>query len=425
MLKNRLLGLAACACLLAAGPVAAGEIDFDQGFDLKRLVESLKAKAARETAGDKSRAASWTIMAYINAKNNLEKYALLNVNQMEMVGSSDKVKIAVELGRMSRYDSSDGGWKGERRYILEKDGDPGHISSPVLQKMSKADMGDWRHLVDFVQWAQAQAPAQHYMLIVWNHGSGWTIQRQGEVVINGISYDDETGNHMSTLDLGRALASIGKIDVYASDACLMQMAEVDYQIKEHADYIVGSEETEADEGYTYNTFLGPIVARPSMSSADVAKLAVESYRSHYAQKGEGATQSAVRSEVLSRLPALLNGWTKAIMAADEAGVVKEARSKTLRFADSDNKDLLDFVELVDKASGSADVRRRGAELQNLLGEGIIANGATGTDYANAKGLAIYLPDSAYDSDYDSLAWAADAGWAKFVRWTLGRQASRE
>ena len=28
-------------------------------------------------------------------------------------------------------------------------------------------------LRDFVKWAVTEHPAQHYMLVIWNHGAGW------------------------------------------------------------------------------------------------------------------------------------------------------------------------------------------------------------------------------------------------------------
>jgi hypothetical protein len=306
-------------------------------------------------------------MVYINAKNNLEQFGLLNTRQMEMVGSTDKVKVAVELGRLSTYDSSDGGWKGERRYIIQKSNDPSRITSPVLQELQGKDMGDWHHLVDFVTWAKQTAPAQHYMLVVWNHGSGWDKSASyKENWLRGISYDDESGNHMSTPDLGSALAAFGKIDIYASDACLMQMAEVDYQIKDYASYIVGSEQTEPGDGYTYNTILGPLVAQPGMSARDLAKVTVKSYQDHYASSSDGATQSAVDVATLPQMTSLIDGWAKAVMNANEGDVVKNARSQAQSFEVSDNKDLLHFVSLVDAATQDQDVKTQGAKLEDFL-----------------------------------------------------------
>ena len=235
--------------------------------------------------------AEWTIMVYINGKNDLEPYALKDMNEMEMVGSNPKMNIVVEAGRMAGYSEEDGDWKGMRRYLITKDNDVNKISSKPLEKIAKADMGDYRTLAAFGQWAKAAYPARKYMLIVWNHGSGWEKGLK-DVVSKGISYDEETDNHITTPQLGMALKAIGKVDVYGSDACLMQMPEVDYELRNSADYIVGSEETEPGDGYTYNTFLGPLAANPSMSPAQLALVAVDSYANHYQQSGEAPPRAS-------------------------------------------------------------------------------------------------------------------------------------
>ncbi|MDD5657312.1 MAG: clostripain-related cysteine peptidase [Elusimicrobia bacterium] len=416
MLKKLFVGIVACASLLGAGNAAAEKFDFDQGVSVKDIVARVQAETAR-LAAPKAGKASWTVMVYINAKNNLESYGLKDVNEMELVGSTDKVKIAVELGRIQGFDSSDGNWTGQRRYIIAKDKDTSKVTSPVLQEIPKADMGSWNHLVEFANWARDNAPADHYMLVVWNHGSGWNkAARRGSVVVTGISYDDETGNHMTTQDLGQALAALGKIDIYASDACLMQMAEVGYQIKDHVDYIVQSEETEPGDGYTYDTMLAPLAAKPAMSSAELAKVAVDAYTAHYTSLGQGATQSAVKASALGRLLAMLGEWTEAVIAANETAAVKAARNQTQDFYYTDNKDLLHFVKLLTAGSKNEAVKSKGAELERFLANEVItANAATGSNYQNALGLAIYLPSYGYDSDYDALAWAK-GGWAKFVKW---------
>ncbi|OGS56778.1 MAG: hypothetical protein A3J79_12035 [Elusimicrobia bacterium RIFOXYB2_FULL_62_6] len=339
---------------------------------------------------------------------------------MEKIGSTDKVKIAVELGRIRGYDASDGDWKGQRRLIVQKDADMSKIASPILQDIPKGDMGDWRHLVEFVAWAKEKAPAQKYMLVVWNHGSGWDKQPGRDVTTLGISYDDETGNHISTVDLGQALAAMGKLDVFASDACLMQMAEVAYQIKDYAEFVVASEETEPGDGYTYDTFLGPVSAKPGMSALEVAKQTSKAFTDHYAAQGEAATQSAVQSATLGKLASMLTSWTKAVMAANETATVKNAHAQVQEFYTSDNKDLLHFVQLVDAASQDAAVKSQGAALEKFLANDVIvANDITGSTMANAKGLAIYLPSWSFNSAYNELAWAKATNWAEFAQWVKG------
>jgi len=418
MLRKWLIGVVAVASLFSARTVVAEKVDFDQGVDVKGIVASLQEKVAQEKATeDKAGIAEWTVMVYINAKNNLESFGVIDTNEMEVVGSNSKVKIAVELGRLGN--DKEAAWKGQRRYVIQKDGDFQNITSPVLQDIPTADMGDWRHLVEFVTWAKAAAPAKKYMLVVWNHGSGWDKKR-ADVGVQGISYDDETGNHISTPQLGQALASMGKIDIYASDACLMQMAEVSYQLKDYTEYVVGAEETEPGDGYTYNTMLAPLAGNPAMSAGELARVTAEAFTAHYAAINQGATQSVVRSAALARLPALLDGWTAAVMAANEGKLVKAAHRAAQDFYISDNKDLVDFVKRVSDTSANAAVKSKGAELQQfLLGEVITANAVTGSNYSGANGLAIYLPNYGFNSSYNTLSWAAATQWPKFAQWVGG------
>gem|GEM_PF-5637235 len=61
-------------------------------------------------------------MVFMNGKNNLEEMALFNLNDMERVGSTDKVNIIAETGR--RYINLDGKWEqGVRRFYIQKDND--------------------------------------------------------------------------------------------------------------------------------------------------------------------------------------------------------------------------------------------------------------------------------------------------------------
>ncbi|MCK5583956.1 MAG: hypothetical protein KAI33_09200, partial [Elusimicrobiales bacterium] len=69
---------------------------------------------------------NWTIMTFINGKNNLEIAGLFNVNQMESVGSDKNMNIVVELGRMKGQEGDvdvDGDWTGSRRLYVMKDKD--------------------------------------------------------------------------------------------------------------------------------------------------------------------------------------------------------------------------------------------------------------------------------------------------------------
>ena len=410
--------MAAVAMLMSASLyVRAGEIvDFDgktnKGLDLSNLEISVPVPAAPELDKKAGKLKEWTIMVFVNGKNNLEPYALTDVNEMEMIGSSDQVNVVAEVGRIAGYSNADGDWKTARRYLIKKDTDKTKITSPVVQEIAKVDMGDYKHLVEFANWAKTTYPAKKYMLVVWNHGAGW-IKSRGNGFDKGISYDDQTGNHITTPQLGMALKAIGKVDVYGSDACLMQMPEVDYEIKDYADYIIGSEETEPGDGYTYNLLLGPLVAKPTMTGAELGKLAVDAYADNYGTQDH--TQSLVLASAMNGLINPINNFVAAAMATSEQALIKTAMGSTQSYAYAENKDLWHFLSLYSASTKDAKVKATAKALQDYLTGTLILHNRVNSTYSDSHGLSIYMPNYT-NSAYAELAWAKASQWDEFIGW---------
>ena len=372
------------------------------------------------------KAKEWTIMVFVNGKNNLEQFALKDMNEMEMVGSSANVNIVVETGRIDGYDTSNGDWKGTRRYLIKKDNDTATVTSPVVQDLGKTDMGDYKSVIAFGKWAKATYPAKKTMLIIWNHGAGWIKSSKAAGGNKGISYDDETNNHINTPQMAAILKEIGGVDVYGSDACLMQMAEVIYEVKDYVKFIVGSEETEPGDGYTYNDLLAPLAANAAMTPEAFAKVAVEAYANHYKAQNEGSTQSYIRSSAIPGFLNAVNEFASAITTAGEKALAKKAMDAAQAYAYPENKDLYHFAQLVIAETKNAAVKEKGTALmtyieKTLVGHNRTTNGkgsywAPPADYSNSHGVAIYLPPSASAEGYDVLQWSKYSNWDEFIKW---------
>ncbi len=431
MLKKWFAGLFAAAVLSCGANVLAGEIsvDFDQmNFNAKDLVQTVDNAKIPEPVVSSAKQGSkpwwwpWgkkdlTVMVFVNAKNNLESYGLSDVNEMEKIGSTKDVNIVVELGRIKGYTSADGDWTGSRRYLIQKDEDFSKITSPIVQEIAKSDMGDWNYLADFVNWAKKEYPAKRYILVVWNHGSGWAKMGLDDIAFwtRGISYDDETGNHISTVDFGKALALTGKMDIVCMDACLMQMASVVYEIKDNVDVVVASEETEPGDGYDYNLMCKAIVAKPAASTNELSKFIVDAFIESYGSRS--VTQSAVNTKAMSGLLSRLGDWTEAVIAAEEKDLADSAKSNVQDFYYSTSKDLRHYVQLVTEGTKNEGLAQKGRELLTFIDQQVIvANGTVGSSYANAYGLAIYMHGWSYNSNYDELSWAVDGKWDEFLKW---------
>ena len=171
-------------------------------------------------------------------------------------------------------DTSNGNWTGAKRFYVTQDTDTAIINSPVIADLGEVNMGDPAILQSFIEWAIANYPAQHYALVLWNHGSGWRERNSAEAV-KSVCIDDQSGDELTMTELRSALnaanATTGEVlDIVGFDACLMQMVEVAYQVMGSAsrplvDITVGSEETEPGDGWDYAATLTALTASPTMT----------------------------------------------------------------------------------------------------------------------------------------------------------------
>lgn len=230
----------------------------------------------------------WTFLIFVNGNNNLDQNALLNLKAMEQVGSSDQVNVVAQWASISTGQTV--------RMLIEKSKNPNAITSPILQNLGKVDMGDYHALEDFIAWGVAQYPAEHYFIEVWNHGSGWNAK--STLSTYDISYDETTGHHISTQELGWVMDGAAKkikhkVDIFASDACLMAMVEVATELSDSVHLYGGSEETEPAMGWDYKNLLEKWNAKPYRTPEEVAILVAETYVKSYEGSINEVTYSIV------------------------------------------------------------------------------------------------------------------------------------
>lgn len=310
----------------------------------------------------------WTILAYICADNDLERFGLQDINEMEQVGSSKDVNIVAQIDRMREGRKgatiSDGNWTGTRRYFVEKDNDMSKISSKMVMNLGEQCMGDKKTLADFLKWGVNTYPADNVVVVIWNHGAGWI----------GIAHDEETDKMLSMPDVSWALREgqkeLSKVNGKASkfsivdfDACLMGTIEVAYELADYVDFMVASEENEPGEGMPYADYLGPLVKNPSLTPREFTKRMVGTYVYSYS-KGGSATNSFVKGSPvtksatdLSKIPALVKKFdalARALLAnhelyaealVDEGGRFASIR----RYSDETLVDLVDFAHKMAQA----------------------------------------------------------------------------
>ncbi len=354
--------------------------------------------------------ADWTIMVFLNADNNLDSFGVSDMNEMEKIGSTGRVNIVVQIDREHGP---------AKRYLIRKDSS-GSVSSPVIQNLGEVNMGDYNELVKFVKWAAAKYPAKHYMLDVWNHGAGWKL-RYDTPVYRGVSYDDHPWGYITTRQMGEAAKQIKRIlgknlDILGYDCCLMQMAEVAYQVMGYVDYHVASEETEPGDGWRYDTWLRHVVKTPSMSAGTLASKIVAEYVKSYSFMFS-VTQSSVKPRSLNLLGKRIKKLVDILKKAPgQANNVAAAQAKVQKFYDSDYVDLYHLMDLLKENINIAAVRNAVNDVIYTKSSVVHKEGHKGWKVGKSQGLAIYFPPaSRYRYDYEKLAFAEDTGWGEFLK----------
>lgn len=404
----------------------------------------------------------WTVMVYMNGKSNIEPFALGDLNRFETVGSSEKVAIVAEIGRSKGLDNdttADGDWAGVRRYFVTNDQDKEHIASTLLSDLGSPDMGDWKEAASFLKWARAEYPAKKYLFIIWDHGWGWLDPvKPGANLLDdnkSISHDFVTGNYIATRQMGKIFKEAGKVDMYVSMACFMQMAEVAYEIKDGADVIVGAEEVIQLPGLNWEDFLAQLEANPAAAPETAGIYMVDTFKEMYsrpemqqllADGGYGTQLSAIRGAKMRALAKKIREWHTLAMAAGDKAALARAKAGVVRFEIGDPAtdpekriafygDLHNFVDLAalnaDKSlPGAAEALAAGERLNKFITSDLVIKNAavgkdrTGKDFSAVKGLAINIPGKPgtlieYYPTYSKLFFAQDSGWETFMKYLDG------
>lgn len=372
----------------------------------------------------------WTVLIYVSARNNLGNEALKDVNEMEAAGSTDKVNVVVELGRIvteepfNPFASSQelplpqADWTGSRRFLIKKDSDARTVTSPVLSHAPDADMGDWRHLAEFIAWGKAAYPAKKYLLVVGGHGSGWRGVKPPAGAAKGISYDEPSGNHISPEELARAIKAGGGVNVYASDACLMQTAEVVYDLKDSAEYVVGSQETTPGSGWNYEVFLKALAAAPGDAFA-AAQAVMKGFSEFYGAQKQSVTMSIVRPAAAAELAQKMDRFARLAAASPaDLKVYMDGRFGLRSFEDEDARDLYQLMQLYYEKSPTPAVKEAARDVIFFLSQRLVLrNDALGYKSKDANGLSVYCPfySPDYKEKYGYLSFSRDTGWDEFLK----------
>lgn len=357
----------------------------------------------------------WTVLVYLNAANDLYTYSTTNVDQMERVGDNTNCRFIVQW-KQSRNIFPNSSFDGTRRYLVSSNTTDG-VQSELIQNMgTSVDMGVPETLADFIAWGKRNYPADRYALVIWNHGSGWS--RKGGPDSRSVSYDDETGNVIYTWQLRQALAN-QHLDIIAFDASLMQMIEVAYEIRDHADFVAGSEESPPGEGYPYDAVFQGFRNTPDGTTKDLSKGFVTGMINNPDYVNRKITQSVLETAKLPAVATAVDGLADQLIQnrATVTSVWQNARGNAQSYSPSATRYYRDLIHLCTfigaDTTAAAGVRSAANQVVSATGSAIVWNAAN-ENSKNSTGLSIdTTPGTRFaglQADYRLMQFGADTRW---------------
>lgn len=348
------------------------------------LLCSAALLSASAPAGATPLPKQWTVMLYLDGENReMQGDLLAAFSDMiaAKVGSDAHVNIVVQFDRIPKS-SSYGGWTEAQRFYVTPGMEP--TAANALADWGdgrggrEVDMADTATLRSFVTWAASMYPASRYALVVADHGYGW----------KGLCIDETSlGTIMPLKGFAAALTGLPfHIDYLGLDACLMQSAEVGYELRAcDIDVVQGSEAPATT--WPLADVLKLFTDDPGTGTEALARHIGELYFAAHPEE-QDLTMSAYRRDRMAPLAASVQALATAL--ATPGGDLVEQRAD----------------EVI-------------AQLQQA-----VFTSRTRADYPAAHGLSIYFPESGQAVQIPSeffghyvqsvTSFSADTGWRSLL-----------
>lgn len=375
---------AALSVLLAGAALYTVSGSERQGIQVKEYAEAAEA-------------ADSTIMVYMNGSDLEGDYGAATADLWEMMdalkvmeqeGKSPSLHVVVEAGGSTRWELDEMDGVPYARFPLTGDG----ISS--MESMEIRNMGDADTLTDFINYGVRSYPANHYGLILWNHGGG---------PVGGYGSDSHFDGDGLSLEeireaLGHSVMADSAFDFVAFDACLMGSAETAGWLDGYADYVIASPELEPQHGYDYRwmTALGDSLPPDMEWGEAVGRSMVEAYGACYASGTAPVAMSLLDMKEYPAFHEVFHQYVDGIpekLREELYGELGRDRMKMLAFGSRQaggSLELVDVLEFLNACQRVYPDENAFQTLKNRMRRLVAEQWAKGYP-VNPSGLTIYLP----------------------------------
>ncbi len=342
----------------------------------------------------------WTYALYMAADNNLERFALKNIKEIKETLGPQKINFIVLLDRANGYDKTEGNWTDTK--ILELRSGPA-INDDVILELGEKDTSDVSTLKEFLEFVTEYYPSQKLALNIWSHGIGvypdCKINNSSRSLIQDYTtgYSDECS--FSIIDFADTLKNFckiqnKKIDILQFDCCLMQMVEILWQLKDCAEFIIGSQAELPGSGSNYATLYENFTS--DLTIKDCASKTVEDFKEKYKNTLISCAYSAVDMNKFTEFADSFKDFCAKITnnTSIDFSLIKENREKLYNY-DSNFVEYADFLSFISIFESEISEESQTKEFYSKLIQNyneINLNFFAGNSYAEKlNGIGINIP----------------------------------
>lgn len=332
--------------------------------------------------------ADWSIYIYMCGSDLESSFAAATLNLKQILGVQlpEGVQIIIEAGGTKKWCNDFFSPDHIERYIYDCNG------FRRIAQLEQANMGDISTFHDFLEFCDNEYPADKDALIIWNHGGG---------IQNGVCFDENYNmDGLSGNELKEELHGEDKSELYdllGFDACLMGSLESGLILKNCAEYMVASEDTETGFGWAYDSWLTELSLDPSMDAVQLAEIICNSYMEFNTRMGVGdrATMSVMNLTQYEQLQEEYEalGWKMLRKQLEDQSFfidLKRYASTLFRFGASGEEKSIENVDILALMHPFLEsLGEEGSNFFNSMLNSCVYNVCG--DYSAGKSVSVYFP----------------------------------
>ncbi|MDD2436404.1 MAG: clostripain-related cysteine peptidase [Massilibacteroides sp.] len=193
-----------------------------------------------------------TILVYMVGDNSLSSFTYKNLQSIVEGAEHSSIETCNLLVYIDALDAA------PKLYKIEKNS-KGKADSVLVVTYKEQNSVDEEVMRSVIETVYSAYPAEEKGLFLWSHGTAWL---PSDITNYLKSFGQDGAADMEMTDLKDALP--GRYDYIVFDACYMASVEVVYELKDKADYIIGSSTEIIGDGFPYSDIIPILLSGQSL-----------------------------------------------------------------------------------------------------------------------------------------------------------------